>query len=51
MAPAATGVIRDATGSFIPAMVLGAAIAATSALIYTFVVRKPISGADLDALG
>ena len=50
LAPILTGVIVKETGSFVPALVLGAGIAATSALIYTFVVKRPISGADLEAL-
>lgn len=50
LAPALTGIIVQRTGSFIPALILGAGIAATSALIYTFVVRRPISGTDLDAI-
>jgi MFS family permease len=45
-----TGIIVQRTGSFIPALILGAGIAATSALIYTFAVKRPISGADLDAI-
>ena len=50
LAPIVTGIIVKQTGSFVPALVLGAAVAATSALIYTFVVKRPISGADLEAL-
>ena len=50
LAPALTGVIVYNTGSFVPALIVGAAIALCSALVYTFVVRRPISGADLEAL-
>ena len=47
LAPAVTGVIVGATGSFVPALLLGAAIAVLSAISYALLVRRPISGADL----
>jgi cyanate permease len=49
LAPTVTGIIVQRTGSFVPALIVGACIGLCSALIYTFVVRRPISGADLEA--
>jgi sugar phosphate permease len=46
--PIVTGFIVDKTGSFVIALVLGAAISLAGALIYLFVVIRPISGADLE---
>ena len=43
LAPVATGYIVQWTGSFVPALLIGAAAASLSALVYLFVVRKPIS--------
>jgi hypothetical protein len=37
------------TGSFVMALVLGAAISLTGALIYLFAVTRPISGAELES--
>jgi hypothetical protein len=42
-----TGVIVGATGSFVPALLLGAAISILSAISYAFLVRRPITGAEL----
>jgi sugar phosphate permease len=42
LAPIVTGAIAQATHSFIPALLAGAAIAFVSAMIYLFVVRDPI---------
>jgi MFS family permease len=42
LAPIVTGAIAQATHSFVPALLAGAAIAFASAMIYLFVVRDPI---------
>ena len=42
LAPAVTGYVVQATGSFVPALLLGAVIVSLSALAYLFGVRKPI---------
>jgi MFS family permease len=42
LAPAVTGFVVQATGSFVPALLLGAAIVGLSALAYLFGVREPI---------
>ena len=42
LAPAVTGFVVQATGSFVPAMLLGAVIVSLSALAYLFGVTKPI---------
>jgi sugar phosphate permease len=47
--PILTGFIVDRTGSFVMALILGAAISLAGALIYFFVVTRPISGAELEA--
>ncbi len=44
LAPAVTGYVVQATGSFVPAMILGAVIVSLSALAYLFGVTKPIEG-------
>ena len=49
--PILTGLIVDRTGSFVMALVLGAAISLTGALIYLFAVTRPISGAELESAG
>ncbi len=46
--PILTGFIVDVTGSFVMALVLGAAISLAGALIYLFAVTRPISGAELE---
>ncbi|ESQ78905.1 MFS transporter [Asticcacaulis sp. YBE204] len=43
LAPIVTGYIVQTTGSFVPALLVGAAAASLSALVYLFVVRKPIA--------
>jgi cyanate permease len=42
LAPIVTGAIAQATHSFVPALLAGAAIAFVSGMIYLFVVRDPI---------
>ncbi len=42
LAPAVTGGVVQLTGSFTPALLLAAAIAVLSALIYVFAVREPV---------
>ncbi|CCE08952.1 putative transporter [Bradyrhizobium sp. STM 3843] len=49
LAPTVTGLIVQKTGSFIPALVVGALIGIVSAGSYLFVVDQPITGADLEA--
>lgn len=44
LAPIVTGYVVDATGSFVPAMVIGAAVVTVSAFIYLVAVRRPIAG-------
>jgi MFS family permease len=51
LAPTVTGLIVQHTGSFIPALVVGAVIGLASAASYFFVVDQPITAADLDAVG
>src|SRR4051812_20545231 len=50
LAPTVTGLIVQHTGSFIPALVVGALIGVASAGCYLFVVDQPITAADLDAI-
>jgi MFS family permease len=50
LAPTVTGLIVQHTGSFIPAMVVGAVIGIASAASYFFIVDQPITAADLDAV-
>src|ERR1700744_1576291 len=50
LAPTVTGLIVQATGSFVPAMVVGALIGVVSAASYLFVVDQPITAADLEAM-
>ena len=45
-----TGLVVQATGSFVPALVVGAAIGVLSACAYLFVVQDPITAGDMDAL-
>ena len=42
LAPIVTGYVVDATGSFVPALAIGAAIVTASALVYLFGVRSAI---------
>jgi cyanate permease len=49
LAPMVTGFIVQATGSFIPALLVGAAIAVGSALAYLFIIpNRAISHSDLE---
>jgi cyanate permease len=50
LAPTVTGVIVQQTGSFVPALVVGALIGVASAASYLFIVDQPITAADMDAL-
>jgi MFS family permease len=49
LAPTVTGLIVQNTGSFVPALVVGALIGAISAGCYLFVVDQPITATELDA--
>jgi sugar phosphate permease len=49
LAPTATGFIVQATGSFVPALLLGAAIATVSAVALFFVIRTPITAEQIGA--
>ena len=50
LAPTVTGLIVQHTGSFVWALVVGAAIAGLSALSFLFIVRDPITAAEMDAI-
>jgi cyanate permease len=50
LAPTVTGLIVQHTGSFVPALVVGAVIGLASAASYFFVVDQPITAADIDAI-
>ncbi len=50
LAPTVTGLIVQQTGSFVPALIVGAAVGVASAASYVFVVDQPITAADLDAV-
>ena len=50
LAPTVTGLIVGGTGSFVMALVVGAAIGVVSAGAYLFVVHDPITATDMDAL-
>jgi sugar phosphate permease len=47
LAPTVTGLIVQETGSFVPALVVGGVIGVISAASYMFVVKDPITAADL----
>ncbi len=47
LAPTVTGLIVQATGSFVLALVVGAVIGVLSAGSYLFIVKDPITAADL----
>jgi sugar phosphate permease len=47
LAPTVTGLIVQGTGSFVGALVVGSVIGVVSAGCYMFVVKDPITGADL----
>ncbi len=42
LAPVVTGFVVDATGSFVPALIIGAIVVTASAFSYLLVVRRPI---------
>jgi MFS family permease len=46
--PIVTGMVVDLTGSFVDALFIGAGMAVMGAVVYLFVVIKPISGTDLE---
>ena len=50
LAPTVTGLIVQSTGSFVPALVVGALIGVASAASYLFIVDQPITAMDMDAL-
>jgi sugar phosphate permease len=50
LAPTVTGLIVQKTGSFVPALVIGALIGVVSAASYLFVVDQPITASDLEAM-
>jgi sugar phosphate permease len=50
LAPTVTGLIVQATGSFVLALAIGAAIGALSALSFLFIVRDPITAHAMDAI-
>jgi MFS family permease len=50
LAPTVTGLIVQHTGSFIPALVVGAVIGLASAASYFFIVDQPITAAHIDAV-
>jgi sugar phosphate permease len=50
LAPTVTGLIVQTTGSFVPALVVGAAIGVASAASYLFIVDQPITAKELDAV-
>jgi sugar phosphate permease len=49
LAPTVTGLIVQHTGSFVPALVVGALIGVASAASYLFIVDQPITAGDMDA--
>ncbi len=51
LAPTVTGLIVQGTGSFVLALVVGGVIGTLSAGCYLFVVKDPITAADLGVLG
>ena len=46
--PIVTGIIADVTGSFVLALLIGAAMAVLGALFYLLLVTNPISGTELE---
>jgi sugar phosphate permease len=50
LAPTVTGLIVQKTGSFVPALIVGALIGAISAACYLFIVDQPIMASDMDAM-
>jgi sugar phosphate permease len=47
LAPTITGFIVQATGSFVPALELGAAVAVAGAILFFVLIRDPITEADI----
>jgi sugar phosphate permease len=50
LAPSVTGLIVQTTGSFVPALVVGALIGVASAASYLFIVDQPITAMDMDVV-
>ena len=50
LAPTVTGLIVQSTGSFVPALVVGALIGVASAASYLLIVDRPITALDMDRL-
>jgi sugar phosphate permease len=50
LAPTVTGLIVQTTGSFVPALVVGALIGIASAASYLFIVDQPITAMHMDAV-
>jgi sugar phosphate permease len=48
VAPYVTGLVKDYTGSFAPALIASAAVAAGAAVLYLVLVREPIPAASLE---
>jgi sugar phosphate permease len=51
LAPATTGLIAEASGSFTPALLVGAVLALVCAAAYATVIKDPIPAAELDPQG
>jgi sugar phosphate permease len=49
LSPIITGMVVDATGSFLLALLIGAGMAVFGAFAYGFLVNRPISGMDLES--
>ena len=47
LAPTITGFIVQGTGSFVPALLVGAAVGVIGAIGYSAVIQRPITAADL----
>jgi sugar phosphate permease len=50
LAPVVTGVIVQWTGSFVPALIVGAMVAVAGAASWVFILGEPISAMDMDAI-
>ncbi|MDO9712074.1 MFS transporter [Paracraurococcus lichenis] len=51
LAPAVTGFIAEASGSFTPALLVGAVLCIVCAVAYATIIRDPIPAAELDPAG
>ena len=51
LAPATTGLIAEASGSFTPALLVGAVLALVCAAAYATIIKDPIPAAELDPQG